>query len=496
MSGGYSLGKPSFGERYIIGNDIKGIRNSFPTPQMALAQIAALGTGQGPAPDKVFLLEHQQGTFGLGGGIVIPDFVWVEGKGPDLTRFIKTAAGPYAVQFGIGSLRNLSVFDLGTPQTVAGAWMRDSASVYSVLKEPFSMLDGLTLNISIAEDLPFTVTFASSDTTAAAIAAKINAALDKPADVIALDISGFLRIGCHGPRGEIVVHPTSTALSVFGWPSTGISGYDTDDILGEIRSSDDVEIILGGDDTNLSAAFMDDDIASSLSKIKSLRASNFRLNGTGYLYPGGLKDLFDCHFQGDNAAIRSNVVVNSEQNSYINMWGGALNNDSPLLEGTWAVNFATEGIQLFLYGTMVNMTKITTHPLSRVNQRVPPYLWSESAVEGVIQTSSAEYVDVVAPVGILEPIYHGRYLFEATFESQSDLASPPRECWVRVIDLATKDVIMEMVNSELSYRSNATSFIKVLNSNLFFTPMVQVRTSVTGCTVSIRRVRVQLWKVG
>ena len=358
-------------EKILVGPGITGIRNAFPSMTLALGYVDSLGVSEGPAFDKKFLFDVAQGDFHES-NLIIPDWSWVSGKGIDATRFIQTDAAEdpdftFLMQFGLSGISRAGFVGVGV-EGAMNIWHRDNAAVYALLQESYAITGGETLFLSRGVSSPITVTFQAGDVDAQDCADRINGTAGMSASgVIARAWFGYLIIGSDGPSiTEVHVGSGGTANTIFGWPTTGIDGENPID-FDEFRAIKDVALALGGTAPGEgSFCFVDDDLSQVfVLRHEEMNLLNTQANGRGYLYQGGVHDIYNSQILSAGPAIlcQENELVPGN-NNWLSLYDCKLQDDWPKTQGGECIQFENglgrdTAYDVFSYIKTVTLPKVS-----------------------------------------------------------------------------------------------------------------------------------------
>jgi len=507
-------GDSDFANRILIGPGISGVKTHFPSIQSAITHVKNLilgGDPNAPGPNNrwLFQLEPVDFTESL---LYIPDWVWVKGFGPTATRIIQDgnhggANADYLMSFGLGGLSDLGLFGINGPLIRLGGWLRDSQSVYSFLKEPFAVVGGETLSIQDGSGgSVYPVTLQAGDTTAALIAARIDAAVG--GSVVALEVagpgnSGYLRIGSNLNANEIIVG-AGTANVLLGWPATGIIGYDPP-AEDEFRWVDNVSVILAGGDAgaNDSVCLSSDEISWPINMLKNLYLVNGQgSSGSALRYPGS---LYVC--QGLDIPISNTGILVAEApgiaastNSWLNLRRCSIGDPQGQVINDLHYGNGTQSLQVQLQNSTFNEQKVTNSTGQTINfsQYNVPYQEDYQESEGITSTTVAAY-GVIKLQGSVPHSQPGRYKVEVTFEAKADAAAPVRQCLIRLRNSRTAAIYMDIAENTTDWKTHTTikEFVVPTGLGIGSDDMIlEFGTSNVGQAVSIRNARISIWRTG
>jgi len=196
----------------------------------------------------------------------------------------------------------------------------------------------------------------------------------------------------------------------------------------------------------------------------------------------------------------------SAQNNWLNLYNTVLGEEYPQAYSNVDVYFVAGlgTVEIFFHNTTYNEQKVTniSGQTLYLTQRTVPYQQDYQEQEPVVATTLAAYGATMLTTSV-DHAYPGRYMCSVTTEGRGDATSPPRACLARIRNSRTGDIYGEFYfNSQY----NGADYRRVTVFKEFIVPdglgagtdviILEFGTSVPGQSVSMRRARAEIMRVG
>jgi len=503
---GISPGVTDFAQRVLVGPGLRGIQNSFATVTEAISYINALSVPDSPALDRKFVIDLEAGDFHEA-GLIIPDWVWIEGKGMALTRIIQDSGDgnfDFLIQMGLSGINNIGFLSY-VVEGACNVWNRNKAAVYALTKEAYSISGGETLFVSRGAGSPITVTFQAGDTSASACASRINGTVGvAAAGVIARSFLGYLIVDSNGPAPtEVHIGASGTANTIFGWPVGGVDG-EVPSGIDALKEFNNVRMVLmGSPPDGGSDCFVDDDLSQMLVTFhQNLNIRNFQSGGTGVRYQGSVVEYAFCDIWSDGAAFycMENAITPST-NNWLSLIQCKLQDSRPMSVGGDCIQFedgpaGATGYQVYMYGTHYNRQSITDNSTntSYIFDMISPFQREFLVSEAISQSSLATWTTKLdARIGSASK---GSWKASISFEARVTANLPPRDCLIRCVVLGVPEQEMIITSSTFQTISFEISWDILSDTSDSSGPVLEFASTVVGRSVEIRRARASVWRTG